>query len=289
MAFMGYLLAGLVGVIMLIISGLIIVWSAPRISTRFIMHIYGAQAVNRQQLPEIYKLLQLLADRAHLQNIPQLYYLPSHAMLAFSVGIKGDEAVILSDAMLRRLNLRELTAVLAHEISHIYNKDISVMMLADLISRFTAILAMTGYILIMIYLPFYIFTDHKIPWLFLAILMLAPNVSAILQLALSRTREFNADFNAVLLTGDPQGLASALSKIEHFQGHWFETVLLPNRKLPDPSLLRTHPKTSDRIDRLLALNGTGYNDSDSHDVDLDLSAFKPYHHHKKRRFNGFWY
>ncbi|MCW8853747.1 MAG: zinc metalloprotease HtpX [Gammaproteobacteria bacterium] len=289
LSLVGFLLSGLTGLFMLFGCGLIVLLSIPRLPTQLIMQIYGAQKVNQYQIPVAYNILQQLSKHANLSTVPGLYYLPSRLMLAFSLGIKGDEAVVLSDAMLRKLTIREVTAVLAHEISHIYNKDIWVMMLADIISRFTSILALTAYILIIVYLPIYFISDHKVPWLLLIILMLAPTISAIMQLALSRTREFNADFNAVLLTGDPQGLISALRKIEYFQGRWYERIFMPNRRLPDPSLLRTHPQTEDRIKRLLALKDIDYTATNTDEIELDLTDFKPYHRDPERRFKGFWY
>ena len=81
------------------------------------------------------------------------------------------------------------------------------------------------------------------------------DLSALLQLALSRSREYSADIEAVNLTGDPHGLASALEKIEYYQGGWIERILLPGHKLPDPSLLRTHPQTEERIKRIVAFAG----------------------------------
>ena len=289
LSFIGFMIAGLAGLLMLTVFGLIALWSITRLPTQFILQIYGAQKVDQYQIPAVYNILRQLSEHANLPMVPQLYYLPSSLMLAFSTGTKGEKAVVLSDAMLRKLTIRELQAVLAHEVSHIYNSDIWVMMLADIITRFTAGLALTGYILIIIYLPVFLLTEHDIPWLFLIILILAPNISAIMQLALSRTREFNADFNAALLTGDPQGLASALAKIEYYQGGWYEKVLMPNRRLPDPSLLRTHPQTEDRIKRLLALSETDYRRSNADNIELDLKGFKPYDLKPKRRFNGLWY
>ena len=90
-------------------------------------------------------------------------------------------------------------------------------------------------------------------WLLIALLVLSPTIASLLQLALSRTREYDADLDAAGLTGDPRGLASALEKLERYQGGLFETLLLPGRRVPQPSLLRTHPPTRDRIARLLAL------------------------------------
>ena len=84
-------------------------------------------------------------------------------------------------------------------------------------------------------------------------LYLAPTVSNLLQLALSRAREYDADLDAAQLTGDPAGLASALDKLERYQGRFWEDLLLPGRRIPDPSLLRSHPPTEERVRRLLAL------------------------------------
>jgi heat shock protein HtpX len=86
-----------------------------------------------------------------------------------------------------------------------------------------------------------------------ALLVLAPALGGLLQLALSRRREFDADLDAAGLTGDPRGLASALAKLERYQGGLLETLFLPGRRVPDPSLLRTHPHTRARIARLLSL------------------------------------
>jgi heat shock protein HtpX len=78
-----------------------------------------------------------------------------------------------------------------------------------------------------------------------------------LQLSLSRTREFDADIEAAGLTGDPMGLASALRRLETYTGHFWEDLMfpVPARRVPQPSLLRSHPETKVRIDRLLSLNG----------------------------------
>ena len=70
------------------------------------------------------------------------------------------------------------------------------------------------------------------------------------RMVLSRVHEFNADIEAVKLTGDPLGLASALEKIEYYQGNWIERIFIPYRRMREPSLLRTHPLMTDRINRL---------------------------------------
>ena len=94
------------------------------------------------------------------------------------------------------------------------------------------------------------------PWLLVLTLALAPTFVSLLQLALSRAREFDADIDAAGLTGDPVGLASALDKLQRRQGSLWETILMPGGRIPDPSLLRTHPKTEERIVRLLPYPST---------------------------------
>ena len=92
-----------------------------------------------------------------------------------------------------------------------------------------------------------------VPWQFILVLIAASTVSAMLQLALSRNREFQADASAAAMTGDPLGLAGALQKIEGIQGGLWERIFLPGRRVPDPSLLRTHPNTNERVARLQQL------------------------------------
>ena len=94
---------------------------------------------------------------------------------------------------------------------------------------------------------------EQVPWLAVIVLMAAPTVGGLLQMALSRTREFDADLGAAILTGDPDGLASALAKLERAHGRIWETIFLPAGRIPDPSVLRSHPLTADRIARLKAL------------------------------------
>ncbi len=90
-------------------------------------------------------------------------------------------------------------------------------------------------------------------WLLVGLLLFAPTLAGLLQLALSRTREYDADLDAAGLTGDPRGLASALDKLQRYEGGLLEILFLPGRHIPHPSLLRTHPDTRERIKRLLAL------------------------------------
>jgi heat shock protein HtpX len=173
---------------------------------------------------------------------------------AFALGSRSRPYVAVTDCLLRRLDPRELAGVLAHEISHIRSNDLRVMGLADMLSRGTRMLSWIGQLLLIINLPLMLTGQVMVPWLAILVLLVAPTASALLQLALSRTRELDADLNAVRLTGDPRGLARALARLEQLKGGILSRILLPERGNPEPSLLRTHPVTEQRIRRLLELD-----------------------------------
>lgn len=252
-ALLGWFLWGLDGVILLLLPGLIAVLVNTSVSPRLIMNLYDAEVINPRQMPELWQIVNQLSQRAELPSPPELYYIPSRMLNSFAAGTRAQSAIALSDGLLRELTLSELVGVLAHEISHIRNNDLWVMGLADMFSRTTSLMAWLGLLLFFINLPLLLISDASINWMAILLLIFAPNLSAIAQLALSRTREFNADLNAVHLTRDPDGLANALIKLEQFQGGWMERIFLPGRRVPVPSLLRTHPETGERIARLMAI------------------------------------
>lgn len=226
---------------------------APRLSPALVLRLYQAEPLRPTAAPNLHAAHAELSRRAGLARVPQLYYIPSRILNAFTVGDREDAAIGLTDGMLRTLSLRELAGVLAHELSHVQHNDIRVMGLADLVSRMTQALSLTGQLLLLIGLPLWLLGLWDISFVGVALLLFAPTLTALLQLALSRTREFHADLGAARLTGDPQGLATALAKLERYQGGWLEQVFFPARHNPDPSLLRTHPPTAERIRRLLEL------------------------------------
>lgn len=250
---LGWLLWGLPGVLMLLAFGVTGIVLNPSTSPRWVMRLYGAQQLNADLAPGLWHALSMLSLRAGLRTVPTLYYIPSRVLNAFAVGAPHSSAIALTDGLIRQLNDRELLGVLAHEISHIRNNDLWVMGLADMFSRTTSMLSLVGQFLLILNLPLVLIGAATISWWAILLLIFAPNLSALAQLALSRTREYDADLNAARITGDPPGLVSALAKIEQFQGGWMERILLPGRRVPEPSLLRTHPRTEDRIERLLAL------------------------------------
>lgn len=248
-----WLVAGPDGVLWAVAAGTLILLLSPSVSPRLILRLYGAEFIPPAALPEIHDILEVLAYRAGLPSPPTLHYIPSSVLTAFAVGDERRSAIAVTDGLLRRLSPRELAGVLAHEISHIRNRDLRLMMLADVMSRVTRAMSMAGLFMLVLALPAWMAAGADFPWVLALLLAGAPTLGALLQLALSRARELDADLDAAGLTGDPAGLAAALEKLRMAEGGFWEKLLFPGRRSPDPSLLRTHPPTEERIRRLFDL------------------------------------
>jgi heat shock protein HtpX len=242
------------GIIYAIGFGAVSLFMAGSVSPAMVLRMYRAHPVGPHEFPAGHAILDRLAERAELPARPQLFVLPSEMMNAFAVGRMNDSAICLTDKLIRSLTQRELAGVMAHEVSHIRNEDVRVMAIADMVSRFTSVMSTLGMFTLLFNLPSIMSGGGgRAPWLAIMLLLSAPTIGGLLQLALSRTREYDADFGAVMLTGDPDGLASALRKLEKAQRGRWEGMVLPGSRLPEPSLLRSHPKTADRIDRLMEM------------------------------------
>jgi heat shock protein HtpX len=226
---------------------------APALSRDLLLRGYHARRLSPADWPEGFAVLDALSARAGLPRRPELWHVPSQLPNAFAMGRPEESAICVSDGLLRLLSLRELTGVLAHEIAHIAHRDLWLMGLADAMSRAVSLASWLGQMLLLINLPLLVAGAATIPWIMPLALAFSPTIMALLQLALSRQREYDADRAAAELTGDPAGLASALAKLERRTGRFWEEMFLPGRRIPDPSLLRTHPPNEERIARLRAL------------------------------------
>jgi heat shock protein HtpX len=215
--------------------------------------MYRATPLTAHASPGLTTLASELSMRAKLTYLPELFYIPSSAPLAFSVGMGRNGAIALSDGLLRILSWRELVGVVAHEVSHIAGKDTRVMGIADVASRLVSTISSAGQLLLILNFPLYLLGVARLPLLPLIVMMFAPVVMTLLQLALSRSREYEADLSAASLTGDPLGLASALQHMEQFQDQLLRRLFIPYGRVEVPSVLRTHPGTTKRIERLAAL------------------------------------
>jgi heat shock protein HtpX len=250
LAMIAWTVQGWTGLVWAAILGGFGLWTMGRVSPKMVPGLYKARALSPDELPEVHDVVRELAKRAELTSVPQLYYVPSKMLNAFAVGKREDSAIAVTDGLLRAMTMRQLAGNLAHETAHIRSGDLKVMALADVLTRVTSSMAMLG----LLGIPFLFGVDIEIPWLGLLLLIFAPTLGGLLQFALSRTREYDADLDGAALTGDPAGLASALETLERRQGSVWEG-LFPAGRVPNPSLLRTHPATKDRIARLMALSG----------------------------------
>lgn len=217
-----------------------------------------ARPVTEAEMPEYYAMVRELTTKANMP-MPKLYVTPDMQPNAFATGRSPNHAAVaVTQGILRILSPAELRGVLAHEISHVGNRDI-------LISSIAAAVAM-GITLVANILQFTaIFgggrDDDNNPIALLAMALLAPIAAAVLQMALSRTREFEADRSGARLIGDGEPLARALEKLESGakqipmdvdQAHAQAYIVNPltGRKMSFANLFRTHPTTEARVQRL---------------------------------------
>ncbi|AJE03750.1 zinc metalloprotease HtpX [Geobacter pickeringii] len=257
---LGWFFAGIYGIAWALCVGIIPLVASIRIYPALVLKMYRARPLAAAESPQLHAIIRELARRADLDTVPRLHYIPSTAPLVFSIGSGSNAAIAVSDGILRLLTLRELVGVLGHEMSHIGSGDTWVMSFADVVNRLTRLISLLGQLLVLINLPLFILGEYAMPWVPIILMMFAPTVSALLQLSLSRTREYEADLSGARLSGDPAGLASALAKLEAHQQRLLKRALIPGRTTVEPSLLRTHPVTDERIRRLAEVEHELYPD-----------------------------
>ncbi|HEV7255058.1 MAG TPA: zinc metalloprotease HtpX [Mesorhizobium sp.] len=262
LAVSAFVFAGFAGVAYAVVLGGFSMWGLRNATPDMVLKMYRAEPVARDRFPLGVEMVEELARRAGLARPPTLHVVRSRLMNAFAVGRRDNAAIAVTDGLVRHLTPRELLGVLAHEISHIAHDDLRVMAFADMVSRFTSFLSAAGTFSVLFNLVGVMGGyAAPIPWPAVLVLVFAPTIGGLLQLGLSRTREFDADLGAAMLTGDPEGLALALNRLERAQGRYWESLMLPTSRAPVPSVLRSHPPTAQRIARLAALadgRGAGF-------------------------------
>ncbi len=230
-------------------------------SDRIALTAYGAKPVSPAQAPELAMMVQNLSDRAGLP-MPALYIVPSQSANAFATGRDPDHAAVaVTQGIISLLPADELEAVIAHELSHIQNRDTLTQAVAATIAGGISFLAQMAFW----FLPIGRDDNGSNPFAGLLMLIVAPVAATVIQLGISRTREFAADAGAAQLTGNPRALARALQRLDQnarqlpINGNpAFEPLLIMNGfsgKKFTSKLFSTHPTTEARIERLLQLEG----------------------------------
>ncbi len=289
----GYLLSGRLGIALALVAIGIIVLVLPMLPAEMLMRMYRARRVVPQPGEQLSEILDILSERAELPARPTLWVVPSLALNAFAAGKAENAGVAITEGLLRQLTLREIAGVLAHEVSHIRNNDLWAMGVADGMTRIAQWLSFGGIVFAVLNIFAAFQGEQYASWWAVLFLYLAPTMSNLLQLALSRAREYDADLEAVQLTGDALGLASALRRIENHVGRAWEDVMLPapGRRVAYPSLLRSHPSTENRVERLMQLHirpqlpPMTFPDRPL----ISLVGFGPVGMRPRVRFPGLWY
>jgi heat shock protein HtpX len=254
----GGVIGGSTGIVIGLAIGLALVGFSYWNSDKLAIRAARAEPVTEQQMPEYYAIVRELTEKAGMP-MPKLYVTPDEQPNAFATGRSPDHAAVaVTRGILRILDWNELRGVLAHEISHVGNRDILIGSVAAAVAvgitaiatflRFTAIFGGGR-------------DDDNNPLALLALAILAPIAAALLQMALTRSREFEADRTGARLIEDGEPLARALEKLEvgakripmdidPAHASAFIVNPLSGRKMNFANLWRTHPPTEDRVARL---------------------------------------
>ena len=255
----GGLLGGRSGMVMALVFALIMNFVSYWFSDKIVLKMYGAKPLGEGDLPVVQRIVRKLATQANIP-MPKLYLLPSESPNAFATGRNPQHAAVaVTEGILRIMDERELEGVLAHELSHVLNRDILISTIAATVAGAISMLANLAHWGMM----FGGSRDEEgrssNPIALLATIILAPLAAMLIQMAVSRSREYQADASGAKLTHDPNALASALGKLGQATkmipmdanpatAHLFIVNPLNGRALMN--LFSTHPPLEDRIERL---------------------------------------
>jgi heat shock protein HtpX len=255
----GYWFGGSSGLVIAVVIALGMNVVSYFFSDKIALRSMAARQVSEAEAPQLYAIVRELASSAH-QPMPRIYVSPTAQPNAFATGRNPQHAAVaVTEGILGMLSPRELRGVLGHELSHVYNRDILISSVAAGLAGIITMLAQLAW-----FIPIGRSDDDDGPGIlgYLAMLILGPLAATLIQLAISRSREFQADASGAALTNDPLALASALRKIHRGtqalplppDGQLTSTAHLmidnPFRLQGLAKLFSTHPPMEQRVARL---------------------------------------
>lgn len=264
--FLGQAIGGRQGLYLALFFAVVMNFGSYWFADRIVLSMYNASPVTKEEAPDLYRMVENLARRADLP-MPRLFVIPEDTPNAFATGRSPEKGVVAVTAGITRLLSRdELAAVIAHELGHIKNRDTLIMTVAG---------ALAGALSHLATMALWFGGGRRqdddeggaSPLAGLVGILVAPLAASLIQMAISRSREFLADEAAARYSGDPLALARALRKIESWSqripmhegspatAHLF--IINPFTAGGLASLFRTHPPTEQRIARLEEIANSG--------------------------------
>lgn len=251
----GGIFGGKSGMIIAFVFALVLNGGSYWFSDKIALAAHQAQPIERSEAPVLYEIVERLAAKANIP-VPPIYLIPTDSPNAFATGRDPEHsAVAVTAGILRMLSESELEGVLAHELGHVKNRDVLLTTIAAVMAGVVTMIAQNG-----MYFASSRDEDGPNPIVMLAAALLAPFAATLINLAISRSREFEADKTGAELCGKPMELAGALAKIERgaqvvpmTEGNPAYASLYISNPFPQnwlTNLLSTHPSTAERIHRL---------------------------------------
>ena len=263
MVILGGMIGGKNGALIALVIAVAMNFGSYWFSDKIVLSMYHAQEVTEQEAPDLYRMVRQLAQNAELP-MPKVYIIPDDSPNAFATGRNPDNAAVaVTQGILRLLSWEELSGVIGHELGHVKNRDILIQSVAATIGSAITYLTYFGY--------FFGRSDEdgegggSLVGMIL-MMVLAPLAASIIQMAISRSREYIADETGAKICGNPIWLANALNKLQEgvarFPMEANETKATAHMFIVQPflggamaNLFSTHPPIEERINRLAEMAG----------------------------------
>lgn len=262
---LGQMLGGQTGMVVALVVALGMNFFSYWFSDKMVLKMYNAREVDETTAPQFVRMVRELADKAQIP-MPKVYIIDEQAPNAFATGRNPEHAAVAATTgIMQVLSERELRGVMAHELAHVKHRDILISTVSATMAGAISMLANFG----MMFGGRDSEGRPANPLVGLLVAILAPMAAAVIQMAISRAREFEADRGGAEISGDPRALASALDKIHRYaQGIPLQAaerhpetaqmmIMNPLSGGGLRGLFSTHPATEERVARLMAMAGGG--------------------------------